>query len=177
MTETTAFKVLQPGEGASIKMGPLFGVDFKFFSEDTGGLVSVVEHPFEPGALVPPHMHTREDEYSIVIAGEISFRSGVREVVLGPGGYITKPRGELHTMWNAAAVPGRIIEIITPGGFEHFFREAGELFNSPGGPPAPVDIVALGARYGLSYDNTWVPDLVAEHGLRLLVDEGASSTR
>jgi quercetin dioxygenase-like cupin family protein len=64
--------------------------------------------PFPVGALVPPHTHAREDEYSIVIEGEIGFRSGDREVVLGPGGYITKPCGELHTMWNAGAAPARM---------------------------------------------------------------------
>jgi hypothetical protein len=42
-----------------------------------------VEHPFEVGALVSAHLHTREDEYSIVTEGEIGFRSGDREVVLG----------------------------------------------------------------------------------------------
>ena len=83
--------------------------------------------PFPVGALVPPHLHTREDEYSIVIEGEIGFRSGDREVVLGAGGYITKPRGELHAMWNAGNIPARMIEIISPAGFEHFFREVSEL--------------------------------------------------
>ena len=29
-------------------------------------------------------------------------------------------------MWNAGAVPARMIEIITPAGFEHFFREVAE---------------------------------------------------
>ena len=93
------------------------GVVFKLFGEQTNGLVSIVEHPFPVGACVPPHMHTREDEYSIVTEGEIGFRSGDREVVLGAGGYITKPRGEAHTMWNAGDVaraddrgdqPGRV---------------------------------------------------------------------
>ena len=46
--------------------------------------MTVVEHPFPVGALVPPHLHTREDEYSIVTEGEIGFRSGDREAVLGP---------------------------------------------------------------------------------------------
>jgi uncharacterized cupin superfamily protein len=48
--------------------------------------------------LVPPHVHTREDEYSIMLDGEIGFRSNDREVVLGAGGYIIKPRGEVHAM-------------------------------------------------------------------------------
>ncbi len=83
--------------------------------------MSIVEHPFPVGALVPPHLHTREDEYSIVTEGEIGFRSGDTEVVLGAGGYIVKPRHELHTMWNAGPVPARMIEVISPAGFEHFF--------------------------------------------------------
>ena len=98
------------------------GVDFKLWGTDTGGAVSIVEHPFPVGALVRPHLHTREDEYSIVTEGEIGFRSGDREVVLGAGGYITKPRNELHAMWNAADVPARMIEVISPAGFENFFH-------------------------------------------------------
>ena len=58
---------------------------------------------------------------------EKGFRSDDSEVVLAPGGYITKPRSQMHAMWNAGNVPGRIIEIITPGGFETYFRELGEL--------------------------------------------------
>lgn len=45
-------------------------------------MVSVVEHPFDVAVLVPPHIHHREDEYSIVTEGQIGFRSGDREVVL-----------------------------------------------------------------------------------------------
>ena len=88
---------------------------FKLWGRDTGGALSIVEHPFPVGALVPPHLHTRKDEYSIVTEGQIGFRSGGdREVVLGPGGYITKPRGELHAMWNAGPEPTRMIEVISP---------------------------------------------------------------
>jgi quercetin dioxygenase-like cupin family protein len=98
--EAPPLTVVQPGEGRAGDLGPI-GVVFKLWGHDTGGALSIVEHPFDVGALVPPHMHTREDAYSIVTEGEIGFRSGDREVVLGAGGYITKPRGELHAMWNA----------------------------------------------------------------------------
>ena len=96
--------IVQPGAGEERNLGTI-GVVFKLFGAQTNGLVSIVEHAFPLGALVPPHLHTREDEYSIVTEGEIGFRSGDREVVLGPGGYITKPRGEPHAMWNAGPVP------------------------------------------------------------------------
>ncbi len=131
--------ILQPGEGATGDLG-MIGVAFKFWGRDTNGQVSVVEHPFPVGALVPPHLHTREDEYSIVTEGEIGFRSGDREAVLAAGGYITKPRGEMHAMWNAGDVPARMIEIISPAGFENFFYELSELVAA--GPP---DLAQMGA--------------------------------
>jgi uncharacterized cupin superfamily protein len=116
------------------------------------------------GALVPPHLHTREDEYSIVTEGEIGFRSGDREVVLGAGGYITKPRGELHTMWNAGKVPARMIEIISPAGFEHFFAEVADALAD--GPPDPDDVAGLAERYGLQMSEpAWLPDLIGRYGL------------
>ena len=118
--EVPELTVVQPGAGDERNLGTI-GVVFKLMGEQTNGLVSIVEHPFPVGSCVPPHKHTREDEYSIVTEGEIGFRSGDREVVLGPGGYITKPRGELHAMWNAGEVPARMIEVISPAGFEHFF--------------------------------------------------------
>ncbi|GAA3469266.1 cupin domain-containing protein [Nonomuraea roseola] len=155
--------IVQPGQGREGNLGSI-GVVFKLWGQDTGGAVSIVEHPFPVGALVPPHLHTREDEYSIVTEGEIGFRSGDREVVLGPGGYITKPRGELHAMWNAGTVPARMIEVISPAGFEGFFRDMADLV--AGGPPPMDKMAALAADYGLQFGNAeWLPDIIARYGL------------
>jgi mannose-6-phosphate isomerase-like protein (cupin superfamily) len=155
--------VVRPGEGAERDLGTI-GVVFKLFGEQTNGNVSIVEHPFAVGACVPPHMHTREDEYSIVTEGEIGFRSGDREVVLRPGGYITKPRGETHTMWNAGSVPARMIEVISPAGFEHFFWGVGELVAA--GPPDPQAVAALAKEHGLVMSRPdWLDDVVARYHL------------
>jgi len=157
-------KVVQPGEGRSGGLAPGVGVVFKIDGAITGGVLSIVEHPFAVGALVPPHVHTREDEYSIVLEGEIGFRSEDREVVLGAGGYIIKPRGEVHAMWNAGRVPARMIEVISPAGFEEFFRELTDM--TAVGPPDPADVGALGARYGLPFAQpAWLPDVIARYGL------------
>lgn len=161
--------ILQPGQGQAGDLLPGLGVTFKFWGRDTGDALSVVEHPFEVGTLVPPHLHTREDEYSIVTAGEIGFRSGDREVVLGAGGYITKPRGEMHAMWNAGKVPARMIEIISPAGFEEFFRDLTELAAEAmqaGETTSPVVVAEIAARYGLEYGSPdWLPDIVQRYGL------------
>src|SRR5215472_10850634 len=158
-----ALTIVQPGSGEEGFLGSI-GVAFKLWGRDTGGALSIVEHPLPVGALVPAHLHTREDEYSIVTEGEIGFRSGDREVVLGAGGYITKPRGELHTMWNAGPVPARMIEVISPAGFEHFFREMAEL--TAAGPPQFPDVMALADRYGLYFGQPdWLPELIARYHL------------
>jgi mannose-6-phosphate isomerase-like protein (cupin superfamily) len=164
-------KVVQPGGGESVDI-PGFGAAFKLSSRDNNGLVAIVEHPFAVGTITAAHRHTREDEHSIVLEGEIGFRSDDTEVVLGPGGYITKPRGQMHAMWNAGRVPGRIIEVITPGGFEPYFRELSELFTAVK-PPSGVSLretpefTELAAKYGLTYGKPdWFDDVVTRYGLR-----------
>ncbi|MCW2632156.1 MAG: hypothetical protein JWR88_1118 [Pseudonocardia sp.] len=162
-TEPPPLTVVKPGEG---KVGDLvsIGVHFKLWGADTHGALAVVEHPFAVGALVGPHLHTREDEYSIVTEGEIGFRSGDREAVLGPGGYITKPRGEMHAMWNAGDVPARMIEIISPAGFEIFFDELSELIAA--GAPDPAVIGDIAERYGLKFGQPqWLPGVIERYGL------------
>jgi len=76
-------------------------------------------------------------------------------------------------MWNAGPVPGRIIEVITPGGFETYFRELGELLagHKQGAATQPGDskdlhesdaFARLAARYGLTYGSPdWLDDVVA----------------
>jgi quercetin dioxygenase-like cupin family protein len=155
--------IVDPDAGREGTLGSI-GVQFKLWGADTGGALAIVEHPFPVGALVPPHRHTREDEYSIVTEGEIGFRSGDREVVLGAGGYITKPRGDLHAMWNAGDVPARMIEIISPAGFEHFFREVAEMIAA--GPVPAQRGATLAERYGLEFEEPdWLPDLISRYRL------------
>ena len=156
--------VVRPGEGRVGGLAPGVGVIFKIDGADSGGTLSIVEHPFAIGALVPPHVHHLEDEFSIVLEGEIGFRSNDQEVVLGPGGYIVKPRGEVHAMWNAGSTPARMIEVISPAGFEGFFRELSDM--TAVGAPDPADIASLGERYQLPFAQPdWLPDVIARYGL------------
>jgi hypothetical protein len=54
-------KVVAAGEGRAVSLGGM-GVVFKLSGAQTGGAFAVVEHPIEPGPLVLPHVHAREDE-------------------------------------------------------------------------------------------------------------------
>ncbi len=159
-----ALKVVEPGGGRIGRLGPGVGVHFKIDGEDTGGALSVVEHPFNVGALVRPHVHTREDEISIVLEGRIGFRSEDDEVVLSPGGYIIKPRNQVHAMWNAGDTPARMIEIISPAGFENFFREFADMNDA--GPVDLTKVAELAAAHGLPYaDPPWLADIIERYAL------------
>lgn len=157
-------KVVHPGQGRAGGLGDGVGVIFKIDGADAGGQLSIVEHTFDVGAMVPPHIHTLEDEFSIVLDGEIGFRSEDAEVVLGSGGYIVKPRNQVHAMWNAGTQPARMIEVISPPGFEEFFRGLVDLTDT-----AELDDAAgmeLAERAGLSgADPDWLPDVVARYNL------------
>ncbi|WP_328475443.1 cupin domain-containing protein [Actinoplanes sp. NBC_00393] len=160
-----AVRVVEPGGGRLADLGAIT-VDFKLWGADTGGALAIVEHEFPPGALVPPHIHTLEDEYSIVTSGRIGFRSGDKEAVLGAGGYITKPRGEAHAMWNAGAEPARMIEVISPAGFELFFRAVADMLEAD--DPDPERGAALAAEHGLQFvDTPWLADVVRRFGLKV----------
>lgn len=160
---TPVLTVVEPGGGEQTGP-PAFRVAFKLWSRDTCGAFAVIEHPFPPGAIAPPHMHRAEDEYSIVVEGEMGFRSGDREVVLGAGGYISKPRGQMHSMWNAGRTPARIIELITPGGFERYFRELADLVTD--GSLDPGVAADLARKYDVTFGHPdWLDDVVERYGL------------
>ena len=157
-----------PGEnrGKSFHEGGL-GVHFKIYGKETGGALAVVEHPVDPHRLVPPHTHADTDEYSYVLEGEIGARIGDRVITATPGTYVFKPRGIMHTFWNATDRPARILEILSPSGFEKFFEEMGDLVRNPG-QDTPEKLAALAARYNNPLSMEWVPELKATYGLKLL---------
>jgi hypothetical protein len=69
-------------------------------------------------------------------------------------------------MWNAGDRPGRIIEVITPGGFENYFRELSELLAEPA-DGVQAGFAELATKYGLTYgEPEWLDDVVRRYGLR-----------
>jgi quercetin dioxygenase-like cupin family protein len=155
-------KVLGPADG---KRGQLPGIGVRFMvgADESGGGFSLVEHPMPPRALgAPLHRHTHEDEYTYVVEGRVGAQLG-DEVVYGePGDLIFKPRGQWHSFWNAGDEPCRILEIISPGGFERYFEELVDL----GERPTPEAVGEIAARYGLEFDLASIPALCERHGLR-----------
>ena len=161
--ETIAAKVVGPRDGKAGFLGSI-GVRFMINGEEADGRFSLVEHPMSARALAAPlHRHNREDEYSYVLEGRVGALLGEEVLVGGPGDLIFKPRKQWHTFWNAGDEPARILEIISPAGFERFFEE---LVDLGGVTQAEPQILAqLCGRYELEMDPESVPGLVERFGL------------
>lgn len=152
---------LDPDAGARHVYGA-FGVHWKIDSADSDGRFSVVHHPIAPRSLVAPlHRHHREDEYSFVITGKLGALLGDDVVTAGPGSWVFKPREQWHTFWNAGDTPCEIIEVISPGGFEDFFRELTDAWGDP------ENMSALASRYELDLQMDSVPELCERFGLTM----------
>jgi len=156
--------VLGPLEGETVNLMAL-GVRFMIDSETTGGAFSLVEHPLPPRALgAPVHTHRNEDEYSYVLEGRIGVQLGDQVLEAGPGELVFKPRGVPHAFWNAGDEPARLLELISPGGFENYFRELAPLLAAT--EPDEAAIGEVVARYDLELDFGTIPVLAETHGLQ-----------
>jgi quercetin dioxygenase-like cupin family protein len=142
-------------------------VRFLVDGDQTGGRVSVVEHPIRPRALASPlHTHRDEDEYSYVIEGQVGVQLGDEVLIAGPGTMVAKPRGVPHAFWNAGDAPARLLEIISPAGFEHYFVEMARLMPPAAAQPDMAGMAAVRDRYRLTVDPASVPELTERHNLR-----------
>ena len=162
-TTTTGPRIVGPNDGRLADLGSI-AARMMVWTEETGGGFSLVEHPMPPRRLAAPiHKHSREDEYSYVLEGRMGALLGDDVVYAEAGDLVFKPREQWHTFWNAGDEPCRILEIIAPGGFEHFFDELGTALESPDADPTAVG--ELGAKYGIEFQPESVARLCEEHGL------------
>ena len=131
--------LLGPDEGEVVHLLAL-GVRFMIAGETTGGAFSLVEHPLPWRAAAHPP----------------------------PGGRVLlvfKPRHVPHAFWNAGDEPARLLELISPAGFEHYFRELAPLLAAPERDQAAIGEVV--ARHQLEIDFSTIPTLAERHNLRL----------
>ena len=165
---STGPRIIGPRDGKFVDLRAV-GVRFMIWGAESGETFSLVEHPIPPRTLVAPlHIHEREDEYSYVLEGRMGAQLGDDVVFAEAGDLVFKPRNQWHTFWNAGDTTCRILEIISPAGFEHFLDELGEQMaavNAPNAAAVP-DLTELAAGYGHYFRPESVEPLCRTHGLR-----------
>lgn len=151
--------VITPDSPERFDFGGL-GVHWKLDGPVSGGRFAVVHHPITAHALAAPlHRHTNEDEFSFVLSGRLGVLQGDDVVEVAAGSWVHKLRGHWHTFWAAGDEPCEIIEIISPAGFENYFREVAAVWGDL------EKFGAINAKYQLDMDFDSVPKLCERFGL------------
>jgi quercetin dioxygenase-like cupin family protein len=103
---------------------------------ETGGRFAPVEEVFRKGVTAPPplHVRSREEESFDVVEGEMTFYVGDAVIPAPAGTPVVLPRGVPHGH-ALVSDDARLLNLITPAGFEGFFREMGEPARELGPPP------------------------------------------
>jgi quercetin dioxygenase-like cupin family protein len=152
-----------PKDGDRVDLG---GLGVRYMTEGEG--FALVEHPIAPRTLAAPmHTHTHEDEFSYVLEGEVGVQIGDEVIYARPGDLVRKPRGIPHAFWNRTDEPARLLEVISPAGFERYFTEIAPLLPPVVLVPDFEGIAAVQARYGLDMDRESIATISEREGLPL----------
>ena len=159
-------KLVLPAEARSLQ---LYDVVFRWGvgGEDTANTLSMLEVTIPPRTLIKPHLHTREDEFTLVLTGSIGIRVADNTVEEVPtGSWLVKPRSVPHAMWNATDEPARVLEVVVPGGLERYFEEIAPILSEKG-PEWTQRYRAAAEAYGLEILDDWSDELKARYGITL----------
>ena len=118
----------------------------RMMADNTGGSLGMYEAYLQAGEGSPLHIHEREDEFFRVLSGRFGFWCGGDYIELAEGGCIALPRGVPHRFHNVGKTEGRLMGVVTPGGFESFFPIV-ELCK----PETPEQIVSVAKDFGLAF--------------------------
>lgn len=124
-------------------------VSFLLSAEHTSGKFSLTEFTAAPPPAppAPPHIHHDADEMLYILEGEFEFMREEEILPAPPGSYIFIPRGTRHGVQNVGTEPGRMLVILTPPGFEQFWKERSDLMAASGDQVNPAALLALQEKY------------------------------
>jgi quercetin dioxygenase-like cupin family protein len=130
-----------------IKVGHL-EIRYLVDGSESDGL-GVFELTVPPGANVPPpHSHRHNEEFFYVVEGSIGYSVDGDARELGPGEWMSTPRGSVHAFRNTGTQTARALVVLTPDIGAQYFRDVAEVVNA-GGPPDRAKLLEVMSRYGL----------------------------
>lgn len=134
LPQTTGGYGLGPGEGEALWFNGGLGV-LKATADQTEGRLAAMELLAPKGFASPLHLHHEEDEFFVVLSGEVRFQLGEEVIEAVSGSLIYGPRKVGHA-FRVDSTEARVLLLFGPAGVEGFFREGGKPARSLGLPPA-----------------------------------------
>jgi mannose-6-phosphate isomerase-like protein (cupin superfamily) len=131
----------------------------------SGDRVCIFDQVLPSGILTPAHHHENETQGAFVVAGTIGFWVDGEEATVSAGGYVVRPAGTVHSLWNPTDEPARMLEITTPAEpFQRFQQSLRDLHANGGGGD---EIVALAASFGTHLAPDVTAELCQRHGISM----------
>jgi mannose-6-phosphate isomerase-like protein (cupin superfamily) len=135
--------LVESEEAGVVQLGP---VAIRYVHSGGLGSYSLLEWFAPAGTPSPPiHIHHETDEGFYVIEGSYGFLLDDRRLEARSGGHVLVPRGRPHTFWNAGREAARCLIVLSPPGFEGYFRELAD-----GLAHAATEEAAMQLRHQLS---------------------------
>jgi quercetin dioxygenase-like cupin family protein len=126
-------------------------------AEDTQGKFALIEAIARRGNDPPPHIHHREEETFYVLEGEMTFSVGGQTIKATPGTMVCLPRDVAHS-FVIDSEQLRMLILLTPAGFEGWFKEfsvpAQAMTLPPADEPGYREIQKMldtASQYGLEF--------------------------
>ena len=120
----------------------------KLVGKDTNGhYVEWIDY-LKPGAGIPPHIHTKEDEIFRVIEGEVELMVNHKTSILKAGDMAFAPKNIIHSWRVIGTNNAQMCVSAYPAGMEHMFDELHAL---PPGKPDFEKVAAISARHGIRF--------------------------
>lgn len=123
-----------PSEGEALWFNRGLGL-LKATGEQTGGRFTVLELLAPRGFASPIHLHRAEDEFFVVLSGEVRVRHGDEVIEALAGSLVYGPRNVPHG-FHVDSPDARLLLFFGPAGVEGFFRDGGKPAGFVGLPPA-----------------------------------------
>ena len=130
---------LGPGEGEALWFNGGLGV-LKATGDQTQGRFTAMELLAPKGFASPFHIHRKEDEFFLVLSGEVRVQHGEDVIDAVAGSFVYGPRDVAHR-FHVDSAEARILLFFGPAGVEGFFREGGKPARSLGLPPPDEQFV------------------------------------
>lgn len=95
--------------------------------------------------FVPPHIHPTQDEWIVMLEGNLEVEFGDEKHAAGPGDFIRMPRGIAHGIFNRSGAEARCVFGVAPS------RKLFELFGKLDGVTDPEELTRISAEHEVDF--------------------------
>jgi len=107
---------------------------------------AMIWHAIIPdGTFVPPHIHPKQDEWIVMLTGNLEVEFGADVHKAGPGDTVRMPMGVAHGIFNRSGAEATCVFGVAPSG------KLFDLFKALDNVTDPAELVRLSALHDVNF--------------------------